>query len=300
MSAAQSSSVRPSDRVQAFKALLRTLREMSRKPSGLVGMALVGLHLLVALTSPWLAPFDYKAVSASLMLIPPDSVHWLGTDHLGRDVFTRTMMGGREALSVTLLATPLAMLWGGFLGIYLGLVGGRTDEWVMRGIDALLALPWILKMLLLIVTFGAGLGVLVPGLAFFYGVPIVRVARAASQSVVAKDYIRAARARGHSRWSIMRKEMLPNVLDALLVEGAMRWSWMLLAFSSLSFLGFGVTPPTPDWGLMVADSRTYLPIAPWVGMAPIVALSSLIIGINLCADALAKTLGIDREQKAPV
>ena len=198
MSAAQSSSVRPSDRVQAFKALLRTLREMSRKPSGLVGMALVGLHLLVALTSPWLAPFDYKAVSASLMLIPPDSVHWLGTDHLGRDVFTRTLMGGREALSVTLLATPLAMLWGGFLGIYLGLVGGRTDEWVMRGIDALLALPWILKMLLLIVTFGAGLGVLVPGLAFCYGVPIVRVARAASQSVVAKDYSRAARARGHN------------------------------------------------------------------------------------------------------
>jgi peptide/nickel transport system permease protein len=94
--------------------------------------------------------------------------------------------------------------------------------------------------------------------------------------------------------------LLPNVLDALMVEGAMRWSWMLLAFSSLSFLGFGVSPPTPDWGLMVADARSYLPIAPWAGLFPIVALSSLIIGINLAADALAKAVGVDRAQKAPI
>jgi peptide/nickel transport system permease protein len=100
--------------------------------------------------------------------------------------------------------------------------------------------------------------------------------------------------------AIIRRELLPNVLDALMVEGAMRWSWMLLAFSSLSFLGFGVSPPTPDWGLMVADARSYLPIAPWAGLFPIVALSSLIIGINLTADALAKAVGVDRAQKAPI
>ena len=98
----------------------------------------------------------------------------------------------------------------------------------------------------------------------------------------------------------MRRELLPNVLDALMVEGAMRWSWMLLAFTSLSFLGFGVSPPTPDWGLMVSDSRTYLPIAPWAGLYPILFLSTLIIGINLTADALAKTLGVDKAQKAPI
>jgi peptide/nickel transport system permease protein len=118
--------------------------------------------------------------------------------------------------------------------------------------------------------------------------------------VVARDFVLAARARGHGRLAIIRRELLPNVLDALMVEGAMRWSWMLLAFSSLSFLGFGVSPPTPDWGLMVADSRTFLAIAPWSGLYPIVALSSLIIGINLTADALAKTLGVDRAQKAPI
>jgi peptide/nickel transport system permease protein len=278
----------------------QTLRAMASRPSGAIGLAIVLIHLLIALSSPWLVPFDYKAISSLLILSPPDAVHWLGTDHLGRDVFTRTLLGGREAILVTLIATPLAVVWGGFVGIYLGLVGGKLDDVLMRLVDAFLALPWILKMLLMIATFGTGLGVLIPTLAFFYGIPVIRIARAAAHNVVARDFVLAARARGHGRLSTIARELLPNVLDALLVEGAMRWSWMLLAFSSLSFLGFGVSPPTPDWGLMVADSRTFLAIAPWSGLFPIAALSSLIIGINLTADALAKTLGVDRAQKAPI
>ncbi len=282
------------------RRLVVTLRDMLRRPSGAIGMALVLLHLLIAIASPWLVPYDFKAQSATLMLAPPDAAHWFGTDPLGRDVLTRTLLGGREAILVTLLATPLAVVWGGFVGIYLGLVGGRLDDVLMRVVDAFLALPWILKMLLLIVTFGTGIGVLIPTLAVFYGIPVIRIARAAAHNVVARDYVLAARARGHRRLSIIATELFPNVLDALMVEGAMRWSWMLLAFSSLSFLGFGVSPPTPDWGLMIADSRTYLPIAPWAGLYPIAALSSLIIGINLTADALAKALGVDRAQKAPI
>jgi len=278
----------------------QTLRAMASRPSGAIGLAIVLIHLLIALSSPWMVPFDYKAISSLLILSPPDAVHWWGTDHLGRDVFTRTLLGGREAILVTLIATPLAVVWGGFVGIYLGLVGGKLDDVLMRLVDAFLALPWILKMLLMIATFGTGLGVLIPTLAFFYGIPVIRIARAAAHNVVARDFVLAARARGHGRLSTIARELLPNVLDALLVEGAMRWSWMLLAFSSLSFLGFGVSPPTPDWGLMVADSRTFLAIAPWSGLFPIAALSSLIIGINLTADALAKTLGVDRAQKAPI
>lgn len=276
------------------------LREMASRPSGAIGLLLVLLHLGIALASPWLVPFDFKAISATLILSPPDATHWFGTDHLGRDVFTRTLLGGREAILVTVIATPLAVMWGGFVGIYLGLAGGKLDDVLMRVVDAFLALPWILKMLLLIVTFGTGIQVLIPTLAVFYGIPVIRIARAAAHNVVARDYVLAARARGHRRLSIIRRELLPNVLDALMVEGAMRWSWMLLAFSSLSFLGFGVSPPTPDWGLMVADSRTFMAIAPWAGLYPIIAISSLIIGINLTADALAKTLGVDRAQKAPI
>ena len=280
---------------------LRTvLRDVMSRPSGAIGLSLVVFHVLLALTSPLYVPYDFKTMNSMLMLMPPSSEHWLGTDHLGRDVLTRVLLGGREALLVTGVATPIAVVWGGFMGILFGLVGGRIDEVLMRVVDAFLSLPWILKMLVLIVTFGSGIEVLIPTLAFFYGIPVIRIARAATHDVVARDFISAAKARGHGRMTIIRRELVPNVLDTLMVEGAMRWSWMLLAFSSLSFLGFGVSPPTPDWGLMIADARGFMSFAPWGVLGPVIALSSLIIGINLTVDALAKALGIDRAQKAPV
>lgn len=283
-----------------LRRILSVLRDVVSRPSGAIGLSLVVAHVLLALIGPLIVPYDYKAMNSAKMLTGPEAAHWLGTDHLGRDVFTRVLLGGREALLVTGIATPIAVAWGGFVGILFGLVGGRLDEILMRVVDAFLSLPWILKMLVLIVTFGTGIEVLIPTLAFFYGIPVIRIARAATHDVVARDFVSAARARGHRRMTIIRRELLPNVLDTLMVEGAMRWSWMLLAFSSLSFLGFGVSPPTPDWGLMIADARGFMSFAPWGVLGPVIALSSLIIGINLTADALAKALGIDRAQKAPV
>jgi peptide/nickel transport system permease protein len=276
------------------------LRAMAHRPSGAIGLALVLSHLVLALISPWIVPFDYKEMNALQTLTGPSSEHWLGTDHLGRDVLTRVLLGGREALVITGIATPIALLWGGLLGVYLGLRGGWADEITLRLVDAFLALPGILPLLVLITVFGSGGEVLMPTLAFFFGIPVIRVARAAAHEVVARDFIAAARARGHRPMDIVRRELLPNVTDVLLVEGAMRWSWMLLGFSALSFLGFGVAPPRPDWGLMVSDARVYMSLAPWGVIAPVVALSSLIIGINLTADALAKTLGLDQSRAAVV
>lgn len=289
----------PAENTRLQRAL-GVLRDVMARPSGAIGLTLVAFHLILAIISPWIVPYDYKAMDSLMMLKGPSGAHWLGTDHLGRDVLTRVLLGGREALLVTGIATPIAVIWGGLLGIFFGLVGGRLDEVLMRVVDAFLSLPWILKMLVLIVTFGTGIEVLIPTLAFFYGIPVIRIARAATHDVVARDFVSAARARGHGRITVIRRELLPNVLDTLMVEGAMRWSWMLLAFSSLSFLGFGVSPPTPDWGLMIADARGFMSFAPWGVLGPVIALSSLIIGINLTADALAKALGIDRAQKAPV
>ena len=286
--------------LQAGSRAAGIFKDLVSRPSGAIGLSLVIFHVALALISPFIIPFDYKLQNSALMLSQPDAVHWLGSDHLGRDVFSRTLMGGREALLVTGVATPLAVIWGGFVGILFGLVGGRLDEVLMRIVDAFLSLPWILKMLVLIVTFGTGIEVLIPTLAFFYGIPVIRIARAATHDVIARDFVWAAKARGHGRVSIIWRELLPNVLDTLMVEGAMRWSWMLLAFSSLSFLGFGVSPPTPDWGLMISDARGFMSFAPWGVIGPVIALSSLIIGINLTADALAKELGIDRAQKAPM
>lgn len=277
-------------------APLGLLGRMLARPSGALGAGLVLLHVALALLAPLLSPFDPIAIDGNAMFDPPGGTHWLGADELGRDILTRTLLGGRQAMIVTGIATPLAVLWGGLLGTWLALRGGRLDAWLMRLVDAVLALPWILKMLLIIVTFGASVPVLTATLAFFYGVPVIRIARAAAQGIVARDFIAAARARGHGAAGIVLRELLPNVRDALLVEGAMRWSWMLLAFSSLSFLGFGVAPPTPDWGLMIADSRSSMAIAPWAALAPVLALSTLIIGINLAADALAKAAGLDRAQ----
>ena len=282
-----------------FVRLLAVLLAMLSRPSGRVGLILVAFHVVLAIVSPAIAPYDFKELSAQIILNAPSSEHWFGTDNLGRDVFTRTMLGGR-ALLVTTVSTVLAITWGGFLGILLGLVGRRLDEILMRLVDAFLCLPWILVLLLIVVMVGSGPGVLILTLGFFYGIPVIRMARAATHDVVALDFVTAARARGESRSTIVWRELVPNVLDVLLVEGAMRWSWMLLAFSSLSFLGFGATPPTPDWGLMISNARSFMSFAPWAALAPVVALSSLIIGINLSADALAKVLGIDRAQKAPV
>lgn len=279
---------------------LAVLLSVASRPSGLIGLILVAFHVLLAVVSPAIAPYDFKEMSAQMTLVGPSSEHWFGTDNLGRDVFTRSVLGGRQALLVTTVGTVLAITWGGLLGVLLGFVGGWLDEFLMRLVDAFLCLPWILVLLLIVVIVGFGPSVMILTLGFFFGVPVIRMARAATHDVVALDFVTAARARGESRSTIIWRELLPNVLDVLLVEGAMRWSWMLLTFSSLSFLGFGVTPPTPDWGLMISNARGYISIAWWAAVAPIVALSSLIIGINLFADALAKTLGIDRAQKAPV
>jgi|TARA_B100001093_G_scaffold475349_1_gene500857 peptide/nickel transport system permease protein len=283
-----------------FSGLKTVLYDICSKPSGAIGFSLVLFHVILALISPAIVPYDYKAMDAGSMLSTPSVDHWLGTDHLGRDVLTRVLLGGREAIFVTAVATPIAVMWGGFIGIFFGLIGGRVDEFFMRIVDAFLSLPWILKMLVLIVTFGSSMFVLMPTLAFFYGIPVIRIARAATHDVVARDFILSAKARGQKRITIIMRELLPNVLDTLMVEGAMRWSWMLLAFSSLSFLGFGVSPPTPDWGLMISDARGFMSFRPWGVIGPVIALSTLIIGINLTADALAKALGVDRAQKAPV
>ena len=283
-----------------FQKIYEIIKTMASKPSGLIGLIILSFHVLLAITSPLYVPYDYKAIDPTLMLNPPSSEFWFGTDSLGRDVFTRTILGGRTALTVTFFGSLIALLWGGSLGIFCGLVGGKIDDIVMRIIDAFLSIPWILAMLLIVSLLGTTTLVLIPALGFFYGKGIVRVARAATHDVIAKDFIVSARARGHSNLSIIWNEILPNVRDAIMVEGAMRWSWMLLGFSSLSFLGFGVSPPTPDWGLMISNARGLMSFAYWAVLAPIFGLSSLIIGINLTADAFAKALGIDRSTKAPV
>lgn len=290
----------PPRRFSPWRRAVGVVAAIGRQPSGAIGLILVGLHLFVALFSPFFVPFDTVSMSADEILAPPSPLHLLGTDALGRDVLSRVLEGGRQALLVCGLATPLALLWGGLLGAYLGLRGGWPDEIAMRLVDAVLSLPGILPLMVVVVMVGGGPAVMILTLGVLFGIPVIRVVRAAAQGVAARDFVTAARVRGHRRRDILRRELLPNLLDVLMVEGAMRLSWMLLSFSALSFLGYGVTPPTPDWGSDVAEARVYMSLAPWGVLGPMIALSSLIIGVNLTADALAKAVGLDRAGRAVV
>ena len=271
-----------------FKEIWRNLR---RSPSGTIGLTILVIHLAIAVISPFIVPYEPTKIDSKNLTQNPSREHPFGTDSFGRDVLSRVLMGGRIALAIT---------WGGLLGMVLGFLGGVIDEVVMRVVDALLSLPSLFIYLLVISVLGTSNTVLIAILAITNGISIIRIVRGATLDFVARDFITAARARGERTRNVVLRELLPNVLDVLLVEYAMRWSWMLLSFSSLSFLGFGVTPPTPDWGLMIAENRSRLAIAPWGSIFPMLALSTLIIGINLAADALAKAMGLDISQEAPV
>ena len=147
--------------------VLEVLKTMASRPSGFIGLCILVFHILLAFLSPYLAPYDYKAIDPTLMLQAPSSEYWFGTDSLGRDVFTRTIMGGRTALTITFFGSLIALLWGGLLGIFCGLVGGKIDDVVMRIVDAFLSIPWILAMLLIVSLLGTSTEVLIPALGFF-------------------------------------------------------------------------------------------------------------------------------------
>ena len=280
--------------------LAETWQNLRRSWAGMLGLILILLHILIAVTSPAWIPQDPLEMNADIRSQAPTAEHLMGTDRLGRDVFSRSMVGGRVTLVVTLVAIAIAIAWGGLLGIVLGLVNGRADEIIMRFVDALLSIPWLLILLLIISALGTEMWVQTLTFGFTYGILTIRVARAATLDYVTSEFVLAARARGERKRTIVLRELLPNVRDVLLVDGAMNWSWMLLGFTSLSFLGFGVLPPTPDWGFMIAKNREILAVQPLAVFGPVIMLGTLIIGINLFADAFAKALGLDRSQGAPV
>ncbi len=274
-------------------------RTLLRSPTTRVGVVILSIHLLIALLSPWIAPYSATALDPANLYGAPSWTHPFGADQYGRDILTRVMLGGRLALMISLSASLLAVLVGGLLGIWLGYVGGLLDEVVMRLVDATLAMPGLLLLLTIITVFGGGWRVILGSLVLLYVPGIIRIVRAATLDVVPRDFITAARARGERATTIVWRELLPNVRDLLLVEFAMRVSWSVVAVSGLAFLGFGVPPTTPDWGLMIAENRQALAYAPWCTLYPVLAISSLVIGFNLAIDGVAKALGLDRMHGAP-
>jgi peptide/nickel transport system permease protein len=272
----------------------RAWRTLRSSRAAVIGLAIVTVHVLIALLAPLLTSYDPIANDASHALLGPSWGHWAGTDQYGRDVLARVLYGGRYALGVSVAATLVTVALGTVAGCAAALRGGWFDDVLGRVLDAVLSVPSILALLVIVTALGTGPAVIVFAIAVVYVPQVVRVVRGAALAVVPADYVTAARARGESTWSILRREILPNITDVVCVEFAMRASWVVLLISSLSFLGFGADPPTPDWGLMVAENRTAITVVPMASLAPIIALATLVVGLNLAADGLSKAWGVDR------
>lgn len=262
-----------------------------------VGVILVALTVLIALLSPLLAPYDPVSTNPDNALAGATLSHPLGTDQYGRDILSRLLLGGRFALGVALLATTCSVAVGTVFGTVAAYYGRLVDSTISRVLDSILAVPAVLALLLIVSVFGNTLPVLVLAITVVYAPAVALVIRGATRPVLTSDFVRAAKARGERAAPIIVREVLPNILDVILVEFAMRASWVVLLVSTLSFLGFGVNPPAPDWGLMIQENRMSLTVAPSGTLAPIVTLAALVIGLNLAADGLGKYLGVDRARR---
>lgn len=263
-----------------------------RRPFYTLGLGLVLLHLLLALGAPLISPFDPLELVGGRAQ-SPDLQFWLGTDVLGRDYLSRLLHGGRVALLVAFTGVLLSVFLGSLLGALCAYVRGPLDQVVMRIVDVKLALPGILFIALFVTGFGESIPVLVVLVGLVYMPGVIRIVRAVAITQVSLDYVRAAQLRGERMPSIIWREVYPNLLDIILVEFAIRMSSAVLLLSSMSFLGLGISPPTPDWGLMVSEGVGQMSFAPWLVLAPSLFISTLVLGLNFAAEALANALGVD-------
>jgi peptide/nickel transport system permease protein len=266
------------------------LTSLFQRPSTALGSSLVLLFIILAMFGPLLAPYGENEQIASDARQPPSVEHWFGTDHLGRDVFSRVALGAREVLLLAGSGTLLAVLIGTTIGLLSGYQGGIIDEALMRTFDSLLALPALLLSLLILGILGPSRkGVLIVIVLVF--VPIVaRVVRSVTLSTKAKAFIDAAQLRGESLGYILFREIFPSTLPALTVEASLRFSYAIFLVASLGFLGIGVQPPSPDWGLMVKEARVFVAQMPWAMFFPAGAIAAVVIGVNLTADGIKRAL----------
>lgn len=272
-----------------------SLLKLWRQPASAVGATIVVLFVLVALLGPLLAPYEANQQLFTDARQPPSAVHWFGTDNLGRDVFSRVVLGARDILTLAGAGTLLSVITGTSLGLVSGYQGGLFDELLMRFFDSLLAMPALLLALLLLGTLGPSRNSVLLVILIVYTPIVARVVRSVVLSVKTKGYVEAARLQGESLGRILFREILPAALPALAVEAALRFSYAIFLVASLGFLGVGVQPPNPDWGLMVNEGRRHVTQTPWALYYPAGAIAVVVIGVNLAADGLKRVLqGGDR------
>ena len=263
-------------------------------PAGLAGSIGLLVILAISLIGPLVAP-DNPTATVAAPALGPSAAHLLGTDELGRDVWSRLLSGGLSVIVLPLIAVSGALIIGCAAGLLSGYLGGWTDKIITRAVDVLLALPPFLLVLVIIAGFGTGESVIVIAVAAVYAPSITRVIRSATQVIRPREFVLVARARGDSLGWITLREIAPNIVPTLLVEIALRLTFAVMFIASLSFLGLGVQPPSPNWGVMVAENRDLLFAYPLPVLVPAAAIAVLAISVNLIADALTIFFGGGRQ-----
>jgi peptide/nickel transport system permease protein len=260
-----------------------------------IGAVILLVQLVVAVTGPFWAPYGYSQMGTGAPLSGMSWQHPMGVDQLGRDVFSRVVHGGHIVILLSLSGTLLGLMIGAVIGLFSGYVGGWIDVVIQRFLEALISIPFLVLALIAISAAGieaSGNPVLVVlVVALVYAPRVARIARATAIDIASRDHVTVARLRGESAWSVMVRELLPNASGVLLVEFALRAGYAPVLIGSLGFLGFGMRPPTPEWGLMIAENRALLIVSPATVLGPGLALASLVVGLNLFTEGLARVLG---------
>jgi peptide/nickel transport system permease protein len=267
------------------RRLRKLISDMLRSRSATIGVAIVLFWIFVAVAAPLISPYSPTELVGK-RLQSPSPEHWLGTDHLGRDVLSRLIWGSRTVLLLAPVSVLLGISIGAPLGLVSGYLGGIIDTVIMRVSDILLSFPTILLYILIIATFGSSPIIVVISVAIGVVPSITRIVRSLVMDERTRDYVSAARLRGEKLWYILGREILPNASGPIIVDTCIRVGYAVMAVGALGFLGLGIPPPTPDWGGMINEGRDTIFLSPWPVLAPAAALSSLVIALNLIADGI--------------
>jgi len=266
------------------------VRELLANRRILIGLLILLPVVVMAVLGELIAPYDPTATHVAYQYDGPGGQFLLGTDHLGRDLLSRIIVGARTTLLIGFGSVALALGIGVPIGLTAGYTKGRTDELLMRLMDIIISIPTLLLGLLILVVLSSNVVNVILAIGIVYGPRIARVTRSATLSVSEESYVQAAQARGESSAHILFREILPNVTSPIVVEGSVRVGYGIMIGTSLSFLGLGTGPPTPDWGFMIAEARKHIFQTPWFLLWPSFILLITIMSTNLIGDGLRDVL----------
>lgn len=268
----------------------RALRRLMRRRGAMLGLAIVVMFVLLALSAPWIAPYDPVATSWSAVRKPPSLQYLFGTDEIGRDVLSRVVWGARASLLAGLVSVCISMALGVPIGLLAAYVGGWTDSLISRFTDAMLAVPFLILAIALAAFLGPSLSNAMIAIGVSATPIFIRLTRAQVLAMKVEDFVEAARAVGNPHWRIALRHILPNVLPPLIVQASLAIAAAIIAEASLSFLGLGQQPPAPSWGSMLNTAKNYVDNAPWMAIWPGLSIFLLVLSFNLLGDGLRDAL----------